>query len=102
MLCPGSYETSTENYTIHLSPYNKDIVFNYLYINGLRQNFGPHDESLQTDTVNNTYTIRTSKSTFLVGPPQNYPGEALISYTYKGKTDTLIIRNFVRPKTATR
>lgn len=96
--CQGTGGPCQFKFTIHLSPYNKDIVFNYLYLGGCMGILNPHNGNLQVDTVNNTYTIRAAQSTILVGPPQHYSGEAMITYTYKGKTDSLIIKNFVQGK----
>jgi hypothetical protein len=96
--CWGAGGPCQFNFTIHLSPYNKDIVFNYLYLGGLMGPLNPHNGSLQVDTVNNTYTIRAAKSVGLVGPCQHYSGEAMITYTYKGKTDSIIIQHFVQGK----
>jgi hypothetical protein len=86
---------SGTDYTIVLSPIQKDIVFKYLYIVNSVQNLDPPNGYVWADSVNNTYTIHAGACNVPGATLPHFKGAGLIVYTCKGKSYELTIDSLV-------
>jgi uncharacterized protein YuzE len=94
---------SSINFDFRLTPVNKDIVFDSLYMPNVAIKLEPTTSRLdpdgslyvRIDTFRNTYYIHVSNPPQKATSTRQFTGEGLIIYTCKGKSCAIQIVNMV-------